>query len=350
MNDKKQSVELKDYIDKAVTQDLMHYSVVALPVISLFEVYMIINWALNFDHTFLFENYAYLFSYCLILFSSLGFYIYSYICKKNGFEHRNRIKRILLCQKAYGIMFFAWSVFMTFLDAKYRGNFDVLIYVTIITITPILSYINPKIWCTFEGIAYFIIVSVAYYEPHFTGFLINFTVFTIISIVASIVLFKIRTTGYERQYELEDARNKDHFYAYYDILTGLKNKRSFFEDLKNISDTEDIVIGIVDIQKLREINVEHSFDFGDLLIKSTAKIISDLIGENGEVYRVTGDDFYVIAKNLNIDTLSADLDNKAFEWNGLQSAPLKLRSYFRAVPADSDVSLKDLFKELNEHV
>jgi len=318
------SNELKDNINYLAMSDILSYGIKALPVIMIFEVYMIGNWIINFDHTFNMANYGYLFAYASILLVSLFLFLFTMHNKKKGINTDKQVNNLLVAQNLYGILFLVWSVFMTYLDATFRDSFSVIIFVTIISITPLICYISPYIWGILELFSGFFVAAIAKDQPHFTGFLINFSVFIIISIVTNYLLHKIKTGNYKKQHDLEVLRKKDHFYAYYDMDTGLKNRRSYYEDIKNLSVTDDLVVGMIDLYRLKRLNDKYGQNLGDQLINGTAKILTDLFSDKGEIYRLGGDDFCIVLRNVDPYEIKESIKKKAFEWNGYSDAPLKI--------------------------
>ncbi len=86
--------------------------------------------------------------------------------------------------------------------------------------------------------------------------------------------------------------------SYYDTLTGAKNRHSYRKALQELDDTPISSLGVayVDISGLAKVNEERGTLYGDELIKSMAKILTELFGE--DIFRVGGDEFVVLKTNI----------------------------------------------------
>lgn len=82
-----------------------------------------------------------------------------------------------------------------------------------------------------------------------------------------------------------------------DELTGLKNRRSFMEDIESIAEgeiTDDLVIVSMDVNALKYANDNFGHSAGDDLLRGAAKCMKEAMDEYGTVYRVGGDEFSAI--------------------------------------------------------
>lgn len=78
-----------------------------------------------------------------------------------------------------------------------------------------------------------------------------------------------------------------------DVMTGLLNRRAYTELIDSLDDTVDAGVAFFDINALKKTNDENGHYAGDMLIKSFANILKDNI-LNGDVYRISGDEFVAI--------------------------------------------------------
>ena len=90
--------------------------------------------------------------------------------------------------------------------------------------------------------------------------------------------------------ELYELRNKD---ALTDQLTGLFNRRAFYEDLEKDKD-ELLIIASADITGLKHVNDTYGHQAGDILINGSASILCSSFSSLGKVYRVGGDEFLLL--------------------------------------------------------
>lgn len=319
--------------------DVVTFSTIALPIIMLFEAYMIGNWIANFKHSLAISSIGYLIGYAGLFIASALVWAYI-IYARNRVEEK--CSNLLLTQDLYGVLIFIWAVFFTYMDATYRDSFSIIIYVTIITIVPIFCFLSPYLWAALEILATVQIFFLASHEPHFTGFVINFSVFTIIAIVAEFALYRTRISMYVRQYDLEKLRERDHFLAYYDILTGLKNRRSYTEELDAIEDNRDLLLASFDINGLKAANDTMGHEAGDELISNAGAILYECFNEFGSVYRTGGDEFAAI---LHIDKphfeiALLNLENIVNKWHGEFCDKISISAgyVFKSEFSDKDVT------------
>ena len=95
--------------------------------------------------------------------------------------------------------------------------------------------------------------------------------------------------------EHADAHDRIEKLAYRDTLTGLPN-RSWFHDraAQRIATGEQLNIHYLDLDDFKGVNDSLGHNVGDLLLKAVAERMSALLGENGFVARLSGDEFGII--------------------------------------------------------
>jgi diguanylate cyclase (GGDEF)-like protein len=109
--------------------------------------------------------------------------------------------------------------------------------------------------------------------------------------------------------------------AQYDSLTGLAN-RSLFQDRLNNAisqarrDQRSVAIMLLDLDRFKDINDTFGHPAGDALLKSVAARLRSCVRETDTVARISGDEFAIIATNLETEngaTRVADKIVAAFE-------------------------------------
>jgi diguanylate cyclase (GGDEF)-like protein len=97
--------------------------------------------------------------------------------------------------------------------------------------------------------------------------------------------------------------------AYVDQLTKAKNRTAFEADIDkvfaNLQELSKVSIVYIDIDNLKEINDELGHLQGDRYLVEAYKMISQHYMPYGECYRVGGDEFACIVKNMNQNLLDA---------------------------------------------
>ncbi len=104
-------------------------------------------------------------------------------------------------------------------------------------------------------------------------------------------------------------KGKIKYYSQYDPLTSVYNRRTGINKImKIIRETRHrnsvIAIIFIDINGLKEVNDNLGHKYGDLLIKRTAKIISDAVRNHDILFRYGGDEFIICLKNVQIDIVN----------------------------------------------
>jgi len=84
-----------------------------------------------------------------------------------------------------------------------------------------------------------------------------------------------------------------------DALTGVKNRKGYYEDLERFAalpDAANRTVGIVymDINGLKEVNDEEDHTAGDLLIKNVVETAKQVFYD-AELYRMGGDEFIILS-------------------------------------------------------
>ena len=99
-------------------------------------------------------------------------------------------------------------------------------------------------------------------------------------------------------------REKDLDYkAHHDELTGLKNRTTLIEEMnKSIEYSalsgENLAVLYIDLNEFKKINDTLGHDSGDLILKETALRLNSSVRSSDMVFRVGGDEFIVLAKNI----------------------------------------------------
>ncbi len=88
-----------------------------------------------------------------------------------------------------------------------------------------------------------------------------------------------------------------------DFLTGARNRRSFFKEINAYMEEcknsgEEFAIGMIDIDKFKNINDTYGHDVGDVAIKELVRLITESIKGSDIVARFGGEEFCVLIKNI----------------------------------------------------
>jgi len=107
-----------------------------------------------------------------------------------------------------------------------------------------------------------------------------------------------------------------------DELSGLYNRHAYEDDARKISKEKDysgLAVVTVDVNGLKSANDSHGHVAGDEIILGTADCLKKSLGAFGKVYRIGGDEFIAILRNVNKETIEkavAELDSFSGKWKG----------------------------------
>jgi diguanylate cyclase (GGDEF)-like protein len=97
------------------------------------------------------------------------------------------------------------------------------------------------------------------------------------------------------------------FEGSFDTLTKFYNRAAFEKASKQLKGKKKFSVIIMDINKFKEINDTYGHEYGDTVLKEVAAIIREAFDDNCSCYRVGGDEFYIIRRDVNRDKLEHQL-------------------------------------------
>ena len=132
-------------------------------------------------------------------------------------------------------------------------------------------------------------------EPYSWTFM-NLIIFSTVGILIGHFVDTSRFERYVYARSVEKLADIQMRYAYYDPMTGLKNRRAYEEHLQSLGDDlpKDLCIVMADINGLKTANDTIGHEAGDELIISAAECLQQVFSMTDSVYRIGGDEFCVI--------------------------------------------------------
>lgn len=121
----------------------------------------------------------------------------------------------------------------------------------------------------------------------------------------------------EQKERLEASERQLQSIAYYDALTGLPNRHSFtmyteklFADYTAADERTpySIAVYFIDIDFFKDINDTYGHDVGDSLLRHIAERLSPGLGEDSQVFRISGDEFVLVSKLRRTEEAAAIAD------------------------------------------
>ena len=101
--------------------------------------------------------------------------------------------------------------------------------------------------------------------------------------------------------------------AYIDALTGMNNRMAFVENIneaeRNLVEGSCVFAVMIDIDGFKSVNDVLGHHVGDDTLKKAAQHIGDIFSEEEYIsFRIGGDEFAIIATNVERDALDKKLD------------------------------------------
>ncbi len=131
--------------------------------------------------------------------------------------------------------------------------------------------------------------------------------------------------------------------AYTDILTGGNNRAAFERDFNQLLNDEELLnfrVIMMDINNLKYVNDEFGHQEGDNMIKLGYQTIVDVFNENATHYRLGGDEFTSLLKDIGEDIF----EEKSEELRSRLRELSKDLKYDLHIAMGSDVYSKEIFE------
>ena len=135
-----------------------------------------------------------------------------------------------------------------------------------------------------------------------------------------------------------------------DVMTRLYNRAAFEKDIEKPNKIGIRSMGIIvcDLNNLKQFNDVYGHDMGDYYIIASSEVIQDIFGRWGQVYRIGGDEFCCIVKNLpeaafEIERGKMELRMKELHVPGYD-VHMQISSGYASFDATHDQNLKDTMK------
>ncbi|ELP5727725.1 sensor domain-containing diguanylate cyclase [Vibrio vulnificus] len=136
--------------------------------------------------------------------------------------------------------------------------------------------------------------------------------FLIPSVIATLALLSIiyiiilKRTVKARTHDLEVANKNLLLLSQQDYLTQISNRRHFMTQLRQLLPGDySVSVLVFDIDDFKKINDSYGHAAGDVVIQSVAKRVSTLLPERALYARVGGEEFAIVARNLDFHDATA---------------------------------------------
>ena len=195
---------------------------------------------------------------------------------------------------------------------------SMIAFVLIVPTCVISSTIDNIIRLTINLIAYILAARGVIQPEIYSWGLTNLILFSAAGIVIGHVNNKCRFERYvyaESARELAEIQEK---LAYYDQLTGFKNRRAYTEKKAQLEaeKPDHLCVVIADLNGLKQTNDVLGHDVGDSLLKGASECISEAFENIDSIYRIGGDEFCIITNGTKeeAERCAKELDRLTAHW------------------------------------
>lgn len=253
--------------------------------------------------------------------------------------------QVILLGAGIGLAFFQWDVrSATFIAA--------------VLIVPVMFVVDtlPTLALEALGIVFFMVFGSSYVMPDVYSWTYkSLIIFSIAGILIGHIINKARFERYAFEDSALELAELRHRFAYYDQLTGLQNRRAYTERVERLQASMPAACCIVsaDINGLKQANDTYGHSAGDELLIGAATCLRSCFEGIGEVYRLGGDEFCIIAMETEEDVAKRllQLEQMAASWKGQHVDGISI-SYGVAAAQESpdfDAVLREADRKMYEY-
>lgn len=156
---------------------------------------------------------------------------------------------------------------------------------------------------------------------------------------------------------LEEANQRLSAFAFYDMLTGLANRRLLLDRLEQalrVAKRQVRRVGVlfIDLNKFKELNDTHGHEAGDQLLAEVARRLQRSVREIDTVARLGGDEFIILLEELDANPVAAVAATEAVvaKINRALAQPYPLGSLEYVISASIGVKISDGLEEDSDQI
>jgi len=298
------SKEEKDYI-RETTMDLDHRAFkIMLFFIFILQMIMIaykcISKQLNFNE----RDVGYLFCYILLAF----FMIISSALIEFFYKKRKPMPYFVVTAITVNI-FYIWAAAITILDS-FRGHEELttfayvaLALTSFIMLEPWVLILDVICYSTFLNVFFALNPDLHLYS----SIIVSSISIAILSCIVTVINFVRRLNSMNLQKQVSELNVTLKSRAYYDDLTGVRNRRFLTEHIDDVVyfGTNSTGVLMFDIDGFKNINDTYGHQNGDQCLKIIGNILSDATAKHNDCYSVRfgGEEFLMYFKHIKKENL-----------------------------------------------
>jgi diguanylate cyclase (GGDEF)-like protein len=149
------------------------------------------------------------------------------------------------------------------------------------------------------------------------------------------------------QMEEDEIRDRLDEEAHTDTLTGILNRQAYEEKLQlyeNPPLPEDLAIFSIDVNGLKEANDHQGHEAGDEILRLSSQVMTHVLEEYGDCYRIGGDEFTAIVHlpSISVETITKQLREGSAAVKRRNGKPISIAIGCASASEHPDYSLHDL--------
>lgn len=265
---------------------------------------------------------AYFCMYLVIILATAGT-----MCLQNR-RAKNRYRYYFCLENIYAVVFSLWGMGITLID-QLGGN-GLTVYNYVILLTAIISVMKPWKSALLFFVNFLLLNLLLPYFPDPNGLdntfnnLMNSAFLTLAAAAVSASLYnsKIQAKRDEiiikKQYrQIEESNKLLSREALFDALTNLQNRNSFKKAVSSLKEMgcTSIACIYIDVNGLHEINNYLGHNAGDKMLRTAAGILLNNFSQE-EVFRIGGDEFVILCRNMTHEAVLKRVDEVCRQMEG----------------------------------
>jgi diguanylate cyclase (GGDEF)-like protein len=223
-------------------------------------------------------------------------------------------RNVLLWEKPYAIslllVFLSWSAGLIWIMP--RDNLTAIFILNTFSLGlagAAISWYSPLRYLQIASVSLalvpmiVVLMTLGYEQTFWVG--IAATCMYVSCIITSILLQKTFNGNLELAYDLEQARATAEDMARTDALTGLNNRRAFFDKARLLFDyckgnQQPVSALMLDIDHFKSINDSYGHASGDMALSTLAELLKNSLRDSDVLCRFGGEEFAVLLPNTNV--------------------------------------------------
>lgn len=208
--------------------------------------------------------------------------------------------------KIYAFLYVLFGAISSINSQRYTGN--IYSYIILLLIAAIAFIIKPLYMLWVIGVNHIVFaIGTGYLCRDFDQFLanlVNATVFAGAAFLLNFLFYRNRMKDYSYRKKLMESEESLSKYAFKDALTGILNRRGGLNILEELMEeakdcSMEFVLCFLDINDLKYVNDTYGHREGDSCILAFCNFIKDKLAEEDVFFRMGGDEFIIIFRNMN---------------------------------------------------